>query len=37
MKMHPNCQGNHLDLRAGTSRRDFLYVGMLGGLGLTPA
>ena len=35
MKMHPNCQGNHLDLRAGVSRRDFLYVGMIGGLGLT--
>ncbi|WP_346334165.1 DUF1501 domain-containing protein [Prosthecobacter sp. SYSU 5D2] len=35
MKMHPNCQGNHLDLRSGASRRDFLYVGMLGGLGLT--
>ncbi|MFM2143673.1 MAG: hypothetical protein RLZZ476_2217 [Verrucomicrobiota bacterium] len=35
MKMHPNCQGNHLDLRAGVSRRDFLYVGMAGSLGLT--
>jgi hypothetical protein len=35
MKMHPLCQGNHLDLRSGASRRDFLYVGMLGGLGLT--
>jgi hypothetical protein len=35
MKMHPNCQGNHIDLRSGVSRRDFLYVGMLGGLGLT--
>ncbi len=35
MKMHPHCQGNHLDLRAGVSRRDFLYVGMVGGLGLT--
>ena len=35
MKMHPNCQGNHIDLRSGASRRDFLYVGMLGGLGLT--
>ena len=35
MKMHINCQGNHLDLRAGASRRDFLYVGMLGGLGLS--
>ena len=35
MKMHPNCQGNHLDLRAGASRRDFLYVGMAGSLGLT--
>ena len=33
MKMHPNCQGSHLDLRSGVSRRDFLYVGMLGGLG----
>ena len=35
MKMHPNCEGNHLDLRSGVSRRDFLYVGMAGGLGLT--
>jgi hypothetical protein len=35
MKMHPNCQGNHLDLRTGASRREFMYVGMLGGLGLT--
>lgn len=35
MKMHPNCQGNHIDLRVGASRRDFLYVGMMGGLGLT--
>jgi hypothetical protein len=35
MKMHPHCQGNHLDLRSGSSRRDFLYVGMLGSLGLT--
>ena len=35
MKMHPNCQGNHLDLRAGVSRRDFLHVGMAGSLGLT--
>lgn len=35
MKMHPNCQGNHLDLRSGVSRRDFLYVGMAGGLGLS--
>lgn len=35
MKMHPNCQGNHIDLRAGTSRRDFMYVGLMGGLGLT--
>lgn len=35
MKMHPNCQGNHIDLRVGASRRDFLYVGMIGGLGLT--
>jgi hypothetical protein len=33
MKMHSNCQGSHLDLRSGVSRRDFLYVGMLGGLG----
>ncbi len=35
MKMHPNCQGNHLDLRTGASRREFMYVGMLGGLGLS--
>lgn len=35
MKMHPICQGNHLDLRSGVSRRDFMYVGMAGGLGLT--
>jgi hypothetical protein len=35
MKMHPICQGNHLDLRSGVSRRDFMYVGMAGGLALT--
>lgn len=35
MKMHSLCQGNHPDLRSGASRRDFLYVGMLGTLGLT--
>jgi len=35
MKMHQNCQGSHIDLRSGVSRRDFLYVGMVGGLGLT--
>ncbi|HEY1081421.1 MAG TPA: DUF1501 domain-containing protein, partial [Prosthecobacter sp.] len=35
MKMHPNCQGNHIDLRVGASRRDFLYVGMAGAMGLT--
>lgn len=35
MKMHPNCQGNHIDLRSGASRRDFMYVGMMGGLGLS--
>lgn len=35
MKMHSLCQGNHPDLQSGASRRDFLYVGMLGTLGLT--
>ena len=35
MKMHPNCSGNHLDLRSGPSRREFLYAGLAGGIGLT--
>lgn len=35
MKMHPNCEGNHLDLRSGVSRRDIMHVGLVGGLGLT--
>jgi hypothetical protein len=33
--MHPNCEGNHLDLRSGVSRRDIMHVGLVGGLGLT--
>lgn len=35
MKMHPLCQGNHLDLRVGQSRREFLYSGLVGGIGLS--
>lgn len=35
MKMHPLCQGNHIDLRVGQSRREFLYTGLVGGMGLT--
>lgn len=35
MKMHSLCQGNHLDLRVGQSRREFLYAGLAGGLGLS--
>jgi hypothetical protein len=35
MKMHPNCEGNHPDLRSGVNRRDFLHVGLVGSLGLT--
>ena len=35
MKMHPLCQGNHADLTAGQSRRDFLQLGAFTGLGLT--
>ncbi len=35
MKMHSLCEGNHLDLRVGQNRREFLYSGMLGGMGLT--
>lgn len=35
MKMHTLCEGNHIDLRMGQSRREFLYAGFAGGLGLT--
>jgi hypothetical protein len=35
MKMHPLCEGNHIDLRVGHNRREFLYAGMIGGMGLT--
>jgi len=35
MKMHSLCQGNHLDLRSGPSRREFLYIGLAGGMGLS--
>ena len=35
MKMHPLCQGNHADLTAGQSRRDFLQLAAFTGLGLT--
>ncbi len=35
MKMHSLCQGNHLDLSVGQSRREFLYAGLAGGIGLT--
>ena len=33
--MHTLCEGNHIDLRMGQSRREFLYAGFAGGLGLT--
>ena len=35
MKMHPLCQGDHPDLRMAQSRREFLYAGVAGGIGLT--
>ena len=35
MKMHSLCQGSHLDLRSGPSRREFLYIGLAGGIGLS--
>ena len=35
MKMHPLCQGNHSDLMSAQSRRDFIQVGAIAGLGLT--
>ncbi|TLD72202.1 DUF1501 domain-containing protein [Phragmitibacter flavus] len=35
MKMHPLCQGNHIDLSVGHSRREFLYTGLIGGMGLS--
>lgn len=35
MKMHTLCEGNHIDLRSGHSRREFLYAGFAGGLGLS--
>ena len=33
--MHPLCQGNHPNLLGGQRRRDFLFAGVAGGLGLT--
>lgn len=33
--MHPLCQGNHHDFSLGQSRREFLYTGLVGGLGLS--
>ena len=35
MKMHPLCQGNHTDLLASQSRREFIQIGAIAGLGLT--
>jgi len=35
MKMHPLCQGNHNDLMAAQSRREFLQIGALAGIGLS--
>jgi len=35
MKMHPLCEGNHTDLRVGHNRREFLYAGLAGGIGLS--
>jgi hypothetical protein len=35
MKMHPLCQGNHSDLLATQSRREFIQIGAIAGLGLT--
>jgi len=35
MKMHSRCEGGHLDLSVGQSRREFLYAGLAGGIGLT--
>ncbi|OAI55565.1 sulfatase [Verrucomicrobiaceae bacterium SCGC AG-212-N21] len=35
MKLHRNCEGNHPDLGATVSRREFVSVGAIAGLGLT--
>jgi hypothetical protein len=35
MKMHPRCEGGHLDLRIGHNRREFLFAGLAGGIGLS--
>lgn len=35
MKMHPLCQGNHKDIMAAQSRREFLQIGAAAGLGLS--
>jgi hypothetical protein len=35
MKLHRNCEGNHPDLGATVSRREFISVGAIAGLGLT--
>ncbi len=35
MKMHPQCQGNHPDLAVPHGRREFLFAGLAGGLGLS--
>ena len=35
MKMHPLCQGSHTELFASQSRRDFIQIGAIAGLGLT--
>ncbi len=35
MKMHPQCQGNHPDMTASLGRREFLFAGLAGGIGLS--
>ena len=35
MKMHQLCQGDHPSFNMGGSRRDFLFAGMAGGIGLS--
>ena len=35
MKLHRNCEGNHLDVLSALSRRDFMHIGMIGTLGLS--
>ncbi len=35
MKMHPLCQGSHPDMAASHNRREFLFAGLAGGIGLS--